>query len=262
MQIREIECHSALHKSALYDIDYALNPYRGCTHGCLYCYSPYVLNEERPWGKFLDVRINIPNVLARELKSMPKGTVGIGTVTDPYQPAEVEYRLTRYCLEVLRRHSFQVSIQTKSDLVIRDLDLLESMDAEVGFTLTTLDRRTASIYQPGAPSPHRVLEALEHLSKRGVFTYVFIGPILPGVSEKDLKEIVKQSVQKGASRIYADFLRLRTKERFSTLPSQWKSVLKDGYGKQALHHIKDACQEYGIEFSTSIWKEFKLVHHY
>jgi len=255
LRVREVECASALQKTRLEGIDYALNPYLGCTHACTYCYSPHIIREKRTWGKFLDVRINMPHILARELKRMPRGTVGVGTVTDPYQPAEGRYRITRYCLELLRRHSFPVSIQTKSDLVVRDLDILGDMEAEVGFTITALDRRTAALYQPGAPSPDRVLDALQRVSGAGVATYVFIGPILPGVSTEELLEIVKQASRRGASRIYADALRIHGCERFSSLPDAWRCAVRDGYGRESIELIEQACRGVGVGFSSTVWKD-------
>ncbi len=122
MRVSDVDCKRALGPSKLPGLDYALNPYRGCAFGCVYCYSPAVLREARPLGSFVEARRNIPNALARELKSSRRGLVGIGTVTDPYQPLEGRYRLARLCLEQLLRYDFPISIQTKSPIVIRDLD--------------------------------------------------------------------------------------------------------------------------------------------
>jgi len=133
MRIREVKCKTALSKSNLPGLDYSLNPYRGCQHSCAYCYVPNVLRIKRnEWGSFVDVKTNIPNVLSKELRIKKPGVVGISTITDPYQPAENNYKLTRYCLEQLLRHDFPVCIQTKSDLVARDIDLISKFSkAEV-----------------------------------------------------------------------------------------------------------------------------------
>ena len=158
MKVCEVTCTTALSPSNLPGLDYALNPYRGCSIGCVYCYAPSVLREERPWGRFVDVKRNIPAVLAKALKRKARGMVGLGTVTDGYQPLEGRYHLTRYCLEQLVRFDFPVSVQTKSSLVLNDLDLLRRLsDAEVGVTVTTLDEAQRRHFEPFAsPSERRI----------------------------------------------------------------------------------------------------------
>ena len=127
MEVNEITVKSALSKSSLPGLVYALNPYRGCQHACTYCYAPSVLREKRRWGEFVDVKMNLPDALAKDLERLPIGIVGIGTVTDAYQPIEKKYALTRKCLEALLEKDWPISIQTKSDLVLRDLDLIEQL---------------------------------------------------------------------------------------------------------------------------------------
>jgi DNA repair photolyase len=101
-----------------------MNPYRGCAHGCRYCYAPNIMRiPRREWGRFVEVKRNIPKILSDELKKKKKGVVGISTTTDPYQPVEKKYKLTRFCLEQLLKHDFPVSVLTKSRLVSRDLDI-------------------------------------------------------------------------------------------------------------------------------------------
>jgi DNA repair photolyase len=128
MRITEARASTALSPSRLPGLDFALNPYRGCGHGCIYCYSPDVLRlgGKEPWGSFVEVRKNLPVLLAKERKAC-SGVVGLGTVTDPYQPAEEKTRLTRYCLEQLATAKCSVCVQTKSDLVARDTDILSRM---------------------------------------------------------------------------------------------------------------------------------------
>jgi DNA repair photolyase len=128
MNIKEIQASTAISASGLPGLDFALNPYRGCQHACAYCYSPDVLREARwrEWGDFVDVKKNLPILLSKQ-KNKLSGVVGLGTVTDPYQQAEEKYKITRYCLEQLARSDCTVSIQTKSDLVLRDLDILKKM---------------------------------------------------------------------------------------------------------------------------------------
>ena len=166
MKITEVECKSALSSSSLPGLDYSLNPYRGCQHNCAYCYVPNVLRISRlEWGGFVEIRKNMPLILAKELKNKKSGVVGISTVTDPYQPMEKKYNLTRYCLEQLLIHDFPVFIQTKSKLVLRDLDLISKFsNAEIMFSIGTLNEDERKILEPGASSINDRLNTLKKCS--------------------------------------------------------------------------------------------------
>jgi DNA repair photolyase len=210
MKVREVSCSTALSPSGLPGLMYALNPYRGCSIACAYCYSPAVLRETRPWGRFLDVKRNIPAVLAKELKRSRRGVVGLGTVTDGYQPLETRYHLTRYCLEQLARFDFPVSVQTKSSLVLKDLDLLSRMgDAEVGVTITTLDEATRRLVEPFSSPSSRRLETLAKLNAAGVRTWAFVGPILPGATEPTAEPLLRAIRDAGTTHVMIDRLRFR-----------------------------------------------------
>ncbi|MEE9593802.1 MAG: radical SAM protein [Candidatus Hydrothermarchaeales archaeon] len=201
-------CKSALSPSGLYD--YALNPYRGCGHGCIYCYAPAVLREKRKWGEFVDVKLNIPTVLRRELRKKPRGQVGISTVTDGYQPLEKKYEVTRRCLEELAKVDFPVCIQTKSDLVLRDLDILKKFsDVEVGFTITTIDDEARKRYEPGASPVEDRITALEAIAGEGIETWVFVGPIMPYITDRDLHRFVRRLADAGVNTILVDKLRMK-----------------------------------------------------
>jgi len=210
VKITPISCKTALSKSQL-ESDYALNPYRGCSHGCKYCYSPCVLREERHWGEFLDVKRNIPNVLSKELKNKKRGMVRIGSVTDPYQEAEEKYELTRRCLEPLSRRDFPVLIQTKSGLVKRDVDLLKKMDCDVGFTITTLDENFRKRFEPNAPSISERLSAIKELKEENLDLWVFIGPLFPYLNDdkEDLLRLKDTLDSLGVEEIYLDKLNMR-----------------------------------------------------
>ena len=149
--INEILVKTALSHSKLPGLDYALNPYRGCQHACVYCYAPSVIHwGQGKWGDLVEVKVNLPRILSKELRVKKKGIVGLGTVTDPYQPAEKKYEITRRCLELLLMHDFPVCIQTKSSLVLRDIDLLKKFtNLEVGITLTTNDDNVREKLEPG-----------------------------------------------------------------------------------------------------------------
>lgn len=208
MEIKCVQAKSALSKTTLPGLDYSLNPYRGCGHGCLYCYAPAVLRETRPWGSFVDVKENLPTVLEKELKKKEKGLVGIGTVTDAYQPAENKYNITRQCLEKLLASGWPVCVQTKSALVARDFDLLARFPhAEVGVTIAMLDDSKRAIYEPGASTIESRFSVLEKAKNAGLETWVFVGPIIPQVTENGLDSLIARIAAAGAGRILFDRLR-------------------------------------------------------
>ena len=186
LKVKEIQAKSVLNKSKIFD--YCVNPYTGCQINCRYCYARLFMRRysghNEAWGEFVDAKINAPSVLKKQLEKARKGTVWISSVCDPYQPLEAKYRLTQRCLEELARKRFPVSIQTKSRLVLRDLDLIrEFEEIELGFTITTDDDRVAKLFEPGASSVKDRLDSLEKLNKKGLRTFAFVGPILPGNPE-------------------------------------------------------------------------------
>jgi len=182
MIIKEVQVKNILSRSQVYD--YALNAYVGCGHNCTYCYARFMKRfsgHSEPWGEFVDVKINAAELLAREIRKKKKGTVWISGVCDAYQPAEEKYRLTGRCLEILIDNGWPVVIQTKSPLVLRDIEIFKrSADAEVGFTITTADERMRRIFEPAAPPINQRIEALGILHEAGIRTYVMVAPMLPG----------------------------------------------------------------------------------
>ena len=207
--IKEIKVKTALSPSQLPGLDYALNPYRGCAHACIYCYAPSVIHWDKgKWGDLVEVKINLPRVLSKELRTKKKGIVGLGTVTDPYQPAEKKYEITRRCLELLLMHDFPVCIQTKSSLVLRDMDLLKRFSKiEVGITLTSHDDSVRQKLEPGAPSVQERLHALEELGKNGIDTWVFMGPVMPYIT--DVEALLSVIADVKPKYVLADRLRLK-----------------------------------------------------
>jgi len=214
--VREIEARSVLSKSGISAVTYALNPYVGCQHGCVYCYSVFMkrfTGHGEEWGTFVDVKVNAPEVLARELKRAKPGEVLLSSVTDPYQPLERKYRLSRACLEVLQRYPrFPVSILTKSALVLRDLDILSQInDLEVAFTITTLDEDARWVFEPQASPTQARLEALARLSEAGLKTWAFFGPALPYISdgEEEIEALFRELKEAGVERVLVDSLNLK-----------------------------------------------------
>ena len=185
--VKETQAKSILNKSQIFD--YCVNPYTGCQINCRYCYARLFMKRysghKEPWGEFVDVKINAPEVLRKQLQRAKRGTVWISSVCDPYQPLEAKHQLTRGCLKELLEKQFPVNIQTKSKLVLRDLDLLKHFkEMEVGFTITTNDENIARSFEPGAASVAERLGALKELHSSGIKTFAFIGPLLPGKPEK------------------------------------------------------------------------------
>jgi DNA repair photolyase len=172
-----IECRKALGPSRLPGLNYALNPYTGCTHGCVYCYAPEVTHSEwRDW-RAVKVKINIAERLAKELRGV-SGVIGIGTVTDPYQEPERRFELTRRCLNVISGSDMGVTVMTKSDLVLRDMDLIGRMQHSVGVTVTTLDDSVSKRTEPGAPLPKERLDAMRTMVEAGMDVYLLAGPLM------------------------------------------------------------------------------------
>ena len=185
MIVREICARTILSKSKIYD--YTINAYTGCQHGCTYCYARFMKRTTghiEPWGEFVDVKINAPELLQKETNKKPPARVWISGVCDAYQPLEAKYELTRKCLEILVEHGWPITIQTKSALVLRDMKLLRGASyIEVGLTVTTADDNIRRLFEPNAPPIKERIKALDELHKAGIRTFAMIAPMLPGAAE-------------------------------------------------------------------------------
>ncbi len=181
MIVDEVYAKTILSKSKVFD--YTINPYIGCEHGCTYCYARFMkrfTDHKEEWGKFVDVKVNAARLLQREIKKKRPGVVWISGVCDPYQPLEKEYELTKRCLEILLKHGWPVTVQTKSPLVLRDVESLRKFDeVEVGLTITTADENIREIFEPNSPPVEQRIETLEKLHFAGVKTFAMIAPLLP-----------------------------------------------------------------------------------
>jgi DNA repair photolyase len=188
MKVREIFAKTILTRTAISGFDYCINPYVGCGHGCHYCYASFMkrfTGHKEPWGEFVDVKVNAPSLLKQQLKRAKPGIVTVSTVTDPYQPLEKRYEITRRCLEALLEKEFPVNLLTRSPLCLRDMDLFKRFPAiEVGFSIGTHDESVKRIFEPHSPSIETRVEALRALHKEKVRTYAFVGPLLPMDSRK------------------------------------------------------------------------------
>lgn len=185
LKIKEITSKTILSRSQIYD--YVVNPYVGCQHGCAYCYAKFMkrfTGHQEPWGEFVDVKVNAAELLAKEIKKKPKGTIWVSGVCDPYQPLEAKYQLTRKCVEIIVEHDWPLVIQTRSPLVVRDIDILKrGKNVEAGLSITTADDKIRRIFEPHAPPIPERLNALQKLHDSGIRTYAMIAPILPGAED-------------------------------------------------------------------------------
>jgi DNA repair photolyase len=234
-EYREIPCKSALNRVSGMPFRWSLNPYRGCLHGCHYCYArathPYLgLNADDDFETKIVVKTNMVKVLRQELSkpSWTRERVAIGTATDAYQPCEGRYRLTRRCLETLPYHDTPVSIVTKATLILRDLDLLAELalgpGATVYFTITTLETELWRVIEPGTPPPLKRLQVMNRLSEAGVPCGVFLAPILPGITDsvESIEAVAATAKAHGAASFGSAVLRLapQVKEHYLAFVSE------------------------------------------
>ncbi len=224
MPIREIEAKTLLstvkQPDPWFGIRYNMNLYRGCQHRCIYCDSRSLCYGIEDFDGELLVKANAPDLLRRELaRKRIKGNIGTGSMNDPYMPAERTIGLTRRALEVIAEFRFPVHILTKSDLVLRDLDLLEAIDetrATVSFTITTADDDLARLIEPGAPAPSACYAAMAAIAGRGIATGVLLMPVLPFLEDnaENVTAVVTRAVECGATYVIPAFgVTLRDRQR-------------------------------------------------
>jgi DNA repair photolyase len=206
----EKRCKTALSKSGL-SYDYTVNPYTGCLHACVYCYANFMRrftgHPQDPWGSFVDVKVNLLGVLARELPRRPGGSVWLSSVCDPYQQVESKYRLTRGTIQLMSQYpKFTISIMTKNTLVLRDLDLLTRIKdrVDVGFTITTFSSEAQQIFEPYSSPVKDRIEAAKCLNEAGLQTWAFIAPMLPYVTEIELDDGLRELSEAGVKRLMSD----------------------------------------------------------
>ncbi len=226
---REEPCRSALNRVRGMPFEWSLNPYMGCAHRCAFCYvRAFERRADRPsderYGDSIRVKTNVAEVLRRELArpSWTRSLVAIGAATDPYQPAEARYRLTRACLEALAEASNPFGIVTRGTLVVRDRDVLAAASARarvvVHLSIPTLDETITRRTEPGAPPPRQRLRAVRMLADAGIRVGVAVAPVIPGLTDSagGLAEVVRAVRDAGAAKLWTEFLYLRpgTREHF------------------------------------------------
>jgi DNA repair photolyase len=275
VEYREEPCRSALNPVKGMGFKWSLNPYMGCVHRCTFCYVRHFEHRsDRPsddgYGSSIRVKTNIADVLRRELAraSWAYESVVVGAATDPYQPAEGRYKLTRSCLEALRDAANPFSIITRGPMIVRDLDVLVEAalraDVSVTFSIPTLDENVWRKTEPSTAHPRQRLRALRALVAAGIKTGVGMAPILPGISDRpeQLREVVRAARAAGATGIWANLLFLRpgTREHFlAHLAEDWpeqiplyerlyadRAYLGADVSKPVRREVSALAQEHGI----------------
>ena len=234
MDVTEIIIKSALVRSKIPGVDFVINPYLGCAHGCRYCYAVFMRRYSRhhveaPWGSFVEVKVNLLDILRSELRRKKQpGRVLLASVCDPYQPLEGRYRLTRGCLEILREHGWGIDLLTRSPLVTRDLDILrEAPEVSVGFSIPTDDDQVRHILEPQAPPIAARLQALETLHAAGLHTWVFVAPLLPMQPER-----LYEAIAPHIDHLMVDSLNYRQQVQTIFRKHGWDYALTDEYARK------------------------------
>jgi DNA repair photolyase len=266
LKVGEITCKTLMGRSGIGSVDYAINPYLGCAHACVYCYAKFMGrwsgHSHEKWGSFVDVKTNALERLSVEATKRSMGKVLLSSVTDPYQPLERKYELTRGSLKLLLERQFPVSILTKSDLVLRDLDIIRKFDKiEVGFTLTAYNDAARKAFEPGAAPVEKRLAALREISEEGIPTWAFIGPVLPYITEDGLESLLDE-LAGCVNNVLIDRLNVKSGnmpdirgallEHYPDLQPLFESALKgdsvyyDGFRKK----VSEMCRRRSIPFEV------------
>jgi len=245
MKVKEIFAKTVLSKTGISSFDYCINPYVGCQHGCRYCYAGFMkrfTGHREPWGEFVDVKVNAPQVLRKQLKRAKPGRVCISSVTDPYQPLEKNYRLTRSCLEALLEVQFPVDILTRSPLCLRDIDLFKQFkEIDAGLSIGTDDEKVKRAFEPHSPSIASRIEALRTLHQAGVPTYAFIGPMLP-LDPRSLGAILDGAVDE----VLIDRMNYPNKVKAIYRREKLDSYLEEDYFRMFGTELKEHFERKGI----------------
>ena len=275
VEYREEPCRSAINRVSGMDFEWSLNPYMGCAHRCTYCYvRGFEQRADRPsgetYGRSIRVKTNVAEVLRAELArpSWKRDFVLIGAATDPYQPIEGKYRLTRKCLEALADFRTPFGIITRGTMAVRDLDVLQRAasraDVSINFSIPTLDERVWRTTEPGTAHPRHRLRTIRKLVDGGIKASVAIAPVLPGLSDsvESLRAVFRAAREAGACGVWAAPLNLRdgTREHFmEALARDWpeegpryqklfagRAYLRDDFGKDLQSKVRTLRRETGI----------------
>ena len=268
-EVRDEVARSAISYNQSPDLpfDRSINPYRGCEHGCSYCFA-------RPSHAFLNLspgldfetkliaRPNIAAALARDLaaKSYRPAVIAIGTNTDPYQPIEARYRLMPQILSVLAAHRHPVAITTKGSGILRDIGQLADMQVRVGLSMTTLDAKLSRALEPRAPAPAHRLQVIRALADAGIAVRVMVAPVIPGLTDPELESILTAARDAGAQA--ASYIALRLPREVSELFQSWLARHAPDRAAKVMARIREmhGGRDYDPEFGkrmrgSGIWAD-------
>lgn len=285
-----LEAKSILNRctAARMPFTWTVNPYRGCEFACKYCYARYThefmeMRDNVDFERKIYVKQNVRWLLRQDLKKVkPNEEIAIGTATDPYQPAEKRYEMTRSILEELAQHrGLNISFVTKSDLILRDIDLLQEIAAHnsvfVNITITTMNVQLARILEPRAPRPDLRMKAVRELNEAGIDAGVICAPVLPGITDslQSLEMVVAETKRAGGKYIFANALHLRPcsssifipflEAEFPHLVTQYqerykdKAFLPNAYRKRISELMKKLRQKYHLHYSFAEKKRSNSV---
>jgi DNA repair photolyase len=275
-EYREEPCRSALNRVKGMAFDWSLNPYMGCVHRCTFCYvRAFERRADRPfderYGTSIRVKVNVVEMLRKELArpSWQGDSVAVGAATDPYQPAEGKYKLTRGCIGAFAEASNPFSLITRGPMIVRDLDVLTEAarraKVSITFSIPTLDEEVWHKTEPSTAHPRQRLRAVKELVNAGITVGVGMAPILPGISDRpeQLREVVKAAREAGATGVWTNllFLRAGTREHFlEHLARDWpeqlehylelydgRAYLGSGEAKPLRQQVAALAKEYGIK---------------
>jgi DNA repair photolyase len=275
-EYREEPCRSALNRVKGMAFEWSLNPYMGCVHRCTFCYvRAFERRADRPsderYGTSIRVKVNVVEVLGKELArpSWQGDSVAVGAATDPYQPAEGKYKLTRGCIQAFAEASNPFSLITRGPMIVRDLDVLTEAarraKVSITFSIPTLDGEVWRKTEPSTAHPRQRLRAVKELVDAGIKVGVGMAPILPGISDRpeQLRDVVKAAREAGATGVWTNllFLRAGTREHFlEHLARDWpeqlehylelyegRAYLRSGEAKPLRQQVGALAKEYGVK---------------
>ncbi|HIH98054.1 MAG TPA: radical SAM protein [Thermoplasmata archaeon] len=237
---------------------YTLNPYTGCSHRCVYCYiTSYIPNAFN-----LRLKSNILNRVKKDAEKIDnKHYISLSNSSDPYPPEERKYLITRRILEIFSSFGLRTLIVTKSDLVLRDIDLLNNLSCSVSLSVTSLDNRISKKLEPGAPLPKERVSALKALSREGIRCSVRLDPIIPGINDKAISNII-DAVSDSCEHLVASTVKFRKDgyqrftRAFPSIKLEFEGIfhnsyyLKQNLRLELLQKVKDKCEQYGITFAS------------
>lgn len=281
--IRHIQAKTLLshrtHADSWFGCKYTMNIYRGCEHQCIYCDSRSECYQIRDFNNELLVKTNAIKKLKDELpRKRKKGTICFGAMGDPYTPAEMKFKLVQESLEVIRKHKFPIHLMTKSDKVIRDIEIIKRISkhnyAAITFTITTANDKLCQKIEPNAPPSSKRFEAMKKLADLKIYTGTTMMPILPFINdtEQNIKEIVRKTYEAGGKYILfwigvtlrdvqRDYFYKELDKKFPGISKKYKTLYGDKYEcnspriKELTKFTKNLCQTYGL---TTKMKKFKL----